>query len=452
MPALKTKTAYVCQNCGAVEPRWLGRCPSCGGWNTFVEERVERKTAKPSATFQEPTALQAVAFEETGRVPVGIAEFDRVLGGGAVEGSAILVGGDPGIGKSTLLLQAAGRLARQGATVLYVSGEESLLQLKSRAQRLEIHQEGIWFLAETRLEVILEQLKKIKAGILIFDSIQTISSGQLFSPPGSVGQLREATQVLVERVKTSGEILFLVGHVTKDGFLAGPKVLEHMVDTVLYFEGEKNHFYRILRGVKNRFGSTAEIGIFQMTEKGLVEVENPSGFFLGERSGASSGSVVVAALDGNRPLLLEVQALVTPTPWGTPQRVVGGFDPRRLALILAVLEKRLGFSFGTKDVFVNVAGGVKIEESACDLGFALALASSLEDVPFDSKSTAVGEVGLGGEIRGVGQIEARVAEALKMGFERILVPLTNVRAMARKFEIEVVGVRKLEEALKKGLK
>lgn len=451
MPALKTKTAYVCQSCGAVEPRWLGRCPSCGGWNTFVEERVERKSAKPSAVFEEPVALESVTNGEAGRIPTGVPEFDRVLGGGAVHGSAILVGGDPGIGKSTLLLQVAGSLARQGETVLYVSGEESLLQLKSRAQRLGIHQQGIWFLAETRLEVILEQLKKIKAQVLIFDSIQTISSGQLFSPPGSVGQLREVTQALIERVKATGEILFLVGHVTKDGFLAGPKVLEHMVDAVLYFEGEKNHFYRILRGAKNRFGSTAEIGIFQMTEKGLEEVENPSGFFLGERAEAS-GSVVVAALDGNRPLLLEVQALVAPTPWGTPQRVVGGFDARRLSLILAVLEKRLGLSFGTKDVFVNVAGGVKIEESACDLGFALALASSLEDIPFDSKSAAVGEIGLGGEIRGVGQVEARIAEAQKMGFERIFVPLTNAKGMTRKFEIEVVGVRKLEEALKKGLK
>jgi DNA repair protein RadA/Sms len=451
MPALKTKTAYVCQSCGTVEPRWLGRCPSCGGWNTFVEERVERKTSKPAASFEEPVALETVTNGEAGRIPTGIPEFDRVLGGGAVHGSAVLVGGDPGIGKSTLLLQVAGKLARQGETVLYISGEESLLQLKSRAQRLGIHQQGIWFLAETRLEVILEQLKKIKAKVLVFDSIQTISSGQLLSPPGSVGQLREVTQALIERVKVTGEILFLVGHVTKDGFLAGPKVLEHMVDAVLYFEGEKNHFYRILRGVKNRFGSTAEIGIFEMTEKGLAEVENPSGFFLGERAEAASGSVVVAALDGNRPLLLEVQALVAPTPWGTPQRVVGGFDARRLALILAVLEKRLGLSFGTKDVFVNVAGGVKIEESACDLGFALALASSLEDIPFDAKSVAVGEVGLGGEIRGISQVEARVAEAQKMGFERILVPLTNAKGL-RKFEIEVAGVRKLEEALKKGLK
>ncbi len=452
MPALKSKTAHVCQNCGTVEPRWLGRCPSCGGWNTFVEERVERKLAKPSAVFEEPIALYTVTLEETGRIPVGIPEFDRVLGGGAVQGSAILVGGDPGIGKSTLLLQVAGQLAKQGFSVLYVSGEESLHQLKSRAQRLKIHQDGIWFLAETRLEVILEQVKKIKANVLIFDSIQTVSSGQLFSPPGSVGQLREVTQALVERVKSSGEILFLVGHVTKDGFLAGPKVLEHMVDVVLYFEGEKNHFYRILRGVKNRFGSTSEIGIFQMTERGLAEVENPSGFFLGERQEPSSGSVVAAALDGNRPLLLEVQALVTPTPWGTPQRVVGGFDARRLALILAVLEKRLGFSFGTKDVFVNVAGGVKIEESACDLGFALALAASLQDLPFDPKSVAVGEVGLGGEIRGVGHVEARIAEAQKMGFKRIFVPLTNAKGVTRKFEIEVVGVRKLEEALQKGLK
>jgi DNA repair protein RadA/Sms len=451
MPALKTKTAYVCQSCGTVEPRWLGRCPSCGGWNTFVEERVERKTSKPAASFEEPVALETVTNGEAGRIPSGLPEFDRVLGGGAVHGSAVLVGGDPGIGKSTLLLQVAGKLARQGETVLYISGEESLLQLKSRAQRLGIHQQGIWFLAETRLEVILEQLKKIKAKVLVFDSIQTISSGQLLSPPGSVGQLREVTQALIERVKVTGEILFLVGHVTKDGFLAGPKVLEHMVDAVLYFEGEKNHFYRILRGVKNRFGSTAEIGIFQMTEKGLAEVENPSGFFLGERAEAASGSVVVAALDGNRPLLLEVQALVAPTPWGTPQRVVGGFDARRLALILAVLEKRLGLSFGTKDVFVNVAGGVKIEESACDLGFALALASSLEDIPFDAKSVAVGEVGLGGEIRGISHVEARVAEAQKMGFERILVPLTNAKGL-RKFEIEVAGVRKLEEALKKGLR
>lgn len=452
MPALKSKTAYVCQNCGAVEPRWLGRCPSCGGWNTFIEERVERRPSKPSVALEEPVALATVAAEEAGRTPTGIPEFDRVLGGGAVDGSAILVGGDPGIGKSTLLLQVAGTLAKQGESVLYVSGEESLLQLKSRARRLEIQEQGIWFLAETRLEVILELLKKGRFKFLIFDSIQTISSGQLFSPPGSVGQLREVTQALMERVKTSGEVLFLVGHVTKDGFLAGPKVLEHMVDAVLYFEGEKNHYYRILRGVKNRFGSTAEIGIFQMTEKGLAEVADPSGFFLGERPEASSGSVVAAAVDGNRPLLLEVQALVAPTPWGTPQRVVGGFDARRLALILAVLEKRLGFSFGTKDVFVNVAGGVKIEESACDLAFALALASGFEDLPFDSKSVAAGEVGLSGEIRGVGQIEARIGEAQKLGFQRIFVPLTNSKGLARKFGMEVIGVRTLEEALKKGLK
>jgi len=254
----------------------------------------------------------------------------------------------------------------------------------------------------------------------------------------------------VSRVKASGEILFLVGHVTKDGFLAGPKVLEHLVDAVLYFEGEKNHFYRILRGVKNRFGSTSEIGIFQMTERGLEEVKNPSRFFLGERAESASGSVVVAAVEGNRPLLLEVQALVSPTPWGTPQRVVGGFDPRRLALIVAVLEKRLALSFGTKDIFVNVAGGVKVEESACDLGFALALVSSLEDLPFDTRSVAIGEVGLGGEVRGVGQIEARISEAEKMGFERILVPQANRNGL-KKFEIDVVPVKKVEEALKKGL-
>jgi len=450
MALVKTKTVYVCQNCGSSEPRWLGRCPSCGGWNTFVEERTERRTAKPPAVLEEPVELDSVVLEEANRVATGLAEFDRVLGGGAVEGSAVLVGGDPGIGKSTLLLQVAGKLAENGSTVLYVSGEESLAQLKSRAQRLGIRQQGIWFLAETQLEAILEQIKRAKARVLIFDSVQTITSGQFFSPAGSVGQLREVTQALVSRVKASGEILFLVGHVTKDGFLAGPKVLEHLVDAVLYFEGEKNHFYRILRGVKNRFGSTSEIGIFQMTERGLEEVKNPSRFFLGERGEATSGSVVVAAVEGNRPLLLEVQALVSPTPWGTPQRVVGGFDPRRLALIVAVLEKRLKLSFGTKDIFVNVAGGVKVEESACDLGFALALVSSLEDVPFDTRSVAVGEVGLGGEVRGVGQIEARISEAEKMGFERILVPQANRNGL-KKFEIEVVPVKKVEEALKKGL-
>ncbi len=452
MALMKIKTVYVCQHCGSSEPRWLGRCPSCGGWNTFVEERTEKRAAKPPAHLEEPVDLGSVTLEEAGRVATGIAEFDRVLGGGAVEGSAVLVGGDPGIGKSTLLLQAAGKLAENGLSVLYVSGEESLGQLKSRAERLGIKQQGVWFLAETQLEAVLEQIKRAKAQVLIFDSIQTISSGQLFSPPGSVGQLREVTQALINRVKTSGEILFLVGHVTKDGFLAGPKVLEHLVDAVLYFEGEKNHFYRILRGVKNRFGTTAEIGIFQMTERGLEEVKNPSRFFLGERAETASGSVVVAAVEGNRPLLLEVQALVTPTPWGTPQRVVGGFDPRRLSLIVAVLEKRLALSFGTKDIFINVAGGVKIEESACDLGFALALASSLEDIPFDSRSVAIGEVGLGGEVRGVGQLEARIAEAEKIGFERILVPLANRSGLAKKFSIEVVPVKKVEEALKKGLK
>lgn len=447
MPKILTK--YVCQSCGYVSPRWVGKCPNCASWNTFVEEapaplKVSRRIGTSSKI--EPLSLDAVEPEGTPRIRIGLSEFDRVLGGGLVPGSLVLLGGDPGIGKSTLMMQIALRL--KNLVVLYVTGEESVQQIKIRADRLQATDTGhVQLLAETNLDLILDVIERAEPDLVVVDSIQTMYRPGLESAPGSVSQVRESTALLLRLAKTQGIPIFLVGHVTKEGVIAGPRVIEHMVDTVLQFEGEAHYSYRMLRALKNRFGSTNEIGIFEMHDTGLREVLNPSEVFLSERHYGSSGSTVVASIEGSRPILVEVQALVTSTSYGMPQRNTTGFDFRRLALLLAVLEKRVGLALGQYDVFVNIAGGIHIDEPAVDLGIASSIVSSLRDIPVDSSSVAVGEIGLGGEIRTISQIERRVQEAAKLGFKRIIVPQNNVKALKPHGEIEVVGVDRIERAM-----
>jgi len=445
----KILTKYVCQSCGYVSPRWVGKCPNCASWNTFVEEapaplKVSRRIGTSSKI--EPLSLDAVEPEGTPRIRIGLSEFDRVLGGGLVPGSLVLLGGDPGIGKSTLMMQIALRL--KNLVVLYVTGEESVQQIKIRADRLQATDTGhVQLLAETNLDLILDVIERAEPDLVVVDSIQTMYRPGLESAPGSVSQVRESTALLLRLAKTQGIPIFLVGHVTKEGVIAGPRVIEHMVDTVLQFEGEAHYSYRMLRALKNRFGSTNEIGIFEMHDTGLREVLNPSEVFLSERHYGSSGSTVVASIEGSRPILVEVQALVTSTSYGMPQRNTTGFDFRRLALLLAVLEKRVGLALGQYDVFVNIAGGIHIDEPAVDLGIASSIVSSLRDIPVDSSSVAVGEIGLGGEIRTISQIERRVQEAAKLGFKRIIVPQNNVKALKPHGEIEVVGVDRIERAM-----
>jgi DNA repair protein RadA/Sms len=421
----------------------------------MIEERMRGHKKAGVRPKIAPVPLGEVDVQDEDRIRSGLKEFDRVVGGGIVRGSVVLVGGDPGIGKSTLLLQISERIT-SGANhpthtsgrgkVLYVTGEESLKQIKLRAERLDITPDRIEILTETNLDLILEVLRRDSPFIVVIDSIQTTYTQNLESTPGSVSQIRECAHSLINFAKEAGSSIFLVGHVTKDGSIAGPKVLEHMVDTVLYFEGEKNHVYRILRTVKNRFGSTNEIGIFQMRENGLHQVENPSLLFLSERASNISGSVVVCSLEGTRPLLLELQALVSPSSYGMPQRVCSGIDYKRLALLLAILEKRADISLGAFDVFVNVAGGVRIEEPAVDLGSMVAIASSFRDVPADDKSALIGEVGLGGEIRAVNQIERRIKEAEKLGFENCIIPQGNQKVLNQRFGIRITGVKTVGEA------
>ena len=441
---------YVCQSCGYESPRWIGKCPNCADWNTFVEElrvKGKDKTARRKAHAETAAVpLSRVDKLAEARITTGIVEFDRVLGGGIVPGSVVLLGGDPGIGKSTLMMQMASRLTDR--VTLYVTGEESVKQIKLRSDRLKFPvSEQVLLLAETNLELILNVIEQGQPDLVIVDSIQTMYRPELESAPGSVGQVRETTASLMRVAKTKGIPFFVVGHVTKEGVIAGPKVIEHMVDTVLQFEGERHYAYRILRAVKNRFGSTNEIGIFEMRETGLEEMKNPSEVFLSERSYGASGSTVVASMEGTRPILVEVQALVTPTSYGMPQRNSTGLDYRRLALLLAVLEKRIGLRLGMHDVFVNIVGGVRIDEPAVDLGIATAIVSSLRDIPVDSQSVAVGEIGLAGEIRTIGQIEKRVLEAKKLGFKRIIVPKNNLRGLKVNTEIQVVGVDRIEKAM-----
>ncbi len=443
----KVLSKYVCQSCAYESPRWAGKCSNCGGWNTFVEELMQKVAVRKASgkTTIQATPITEVSLVEDQRILSEIAEFDRVLGGGVVAGSVILIGGDPGVGKSTLMMQLAAKVGEK--IVLYISGEESAKQIKMRAERLGIQfQKSFLILPETNVDVIAEVIDRSLPDIIIVDSIQTMFRPQLESSPGSVAQVRESTALFTRIAKARSVPTFLIGHVTKEGVLAGPKVIEHMVDTVLQFEGERNYAYRILRAIKNRFGSTNEIGVFEMRDRGLEEVRNPSALFLSERAFGASGSTVVSSVEGTRPILIEVQALVTPTSYGVPQRNTTGVDYRRLGLLIAVLEKRLGMLLGQHDVFVNIAGGVRIDEPAVDLGIAASIISSLRDVPIDSQTVAVGEVGLSGEVRTVSQIERRVQEAAKLGFQRIVLPKQNLKGVPSN-GIELIGVERIEDAI-----
>jgi DNA repair protein RadA/Sms len=445
----KAKIVFACQSCGYQSPKWLGKCPDCGQWNTFAEERYE-KPAHPRGelglgTKDDPAPIHEIATADHDRTLSGIGEFDRVLGGGLVSGSVVLIGGDPGIGKSTLLLQAFAALSQQGRICLYVSGEESPRQIKMRAERLGIAAPNLLVLSETSLERIMDHVKKLKPGVLVVDSIQTIFSSTIPSAPGSIAQVRECSGSIIVRAKKTGLTTFLIGHVTKDGAIAGPRVLEHMVDTVLYFEGERGHSFRILRAVKNRFGSTNEIGVFEMKEAGLKEVGNPSEIFLMERPLRVPGSAVVCSMEGTRPILVELQALVSRSYLAVPRRTTIGVDHNRVALLVAVLEKKMGAKLFDQDIFVNVAGGVRVDEPAVDLGIIAAVASSQKEKSLDPKTVFFGEVGLAGEIRGISQAETRVREAGKLGFERCILPASNSSQLAHIRQPELAGVDSLRD-------
>src|SRR5438067_6006625 len=445
----KSATAFVCQNCGNQFPKWIGRCPSCTAWNTLVEERVVAPPKGRGVTRapREPVALNAVPADAEQRIPTGLGEFDRVLGGGIVRGSRVPPGGDRGIGKSSLLMQASASLSSRGS-VLYVTGEESAAQVKLRARRFGIEGGNILVLAETDLGSVIEAIRRVKPLFCVVDSIQTMSSEVIGSAAGGVSQLRECAARLLEVAKGDDVPIFLVGHVTKEGNVAGPRVLEHIVDAVLYLEGERFDAFRILRGTKNRFGSTDEVGVFEMGESGLREVVNPSEVFLEERSRGVAGSVIVPTIEGTRPLLVEVQALVTPTTFGLPRRTVNGVDPQRIALLLAVLTKRAGMSSGSHDVYVNLVGGLRIREPATDLGVAVAIASALSDRPADGRTVFLGELGLGGELRRVQRLAARLKEAERLGFERAVVPSASL-SDRNGTGLEVIGVSTLREALER---
>jgi DNA repair protein RadA/Sms len=449
-------TVYVCQKCGTQSRKWLGKCPDCGEWNSFVEERARAATKKEGGRaggggFRlrevEPVAYSAIESQDDTRTSSGIAEFDRVLGGGIVPGSLILIGGDPGIGKSTLLLQAADRLSAGGTTVLYISGEESERQIKLRGERLGVSAENLYLLPETNLENIFGEIERMTPGAIIVDSIQTVFSGNIESAPGSVSQVREVAGQFLLLAKNRGIPVFLIGHVTKEGSIAGPKALEHIVDTVLYFEGERHHNHRIVRAAKNRFGAANEVGVFEMTGTGLVAVANPSEVFLAERPKGASGSIVTACMEGTRPVLLEIQALVSGSKYGTGRRMAQGFDVNRLALLIAMLEKRLGFHLMGDDVFVNIAGGLEVDEPAADLGVVAAIASSFKNLPVDAHTAVFGEVGLTGEVRGALQAQTRAREAQSLGFKKLVMPASNTAGLERLLGLRVVGVRSVEEAL-----
>ncbi len=443
----KARTVFICQSCGFQTTRWLGRCPDCQEWNTLVEEHAAaapagRRSAGEAARPQPITEVVAAAEP---RSSSGIDELDRVLGGGVVPGSVVLIGGDPGIGKSTLVLQALGALARRGVA-LYVSGEESPQQVKMRADRLGVAEDQLLLLAETGVEAILTQAESTRPIVLAIDSIQTMFTEQLGSAPGSIGQVRESAAQLVQFAKRRQLACVLIGHVTKEGAFAGPRVLEHMVDTVLYFEGDRGHSFRILRAVKNRFGSTNEIGVFEMKENGLQPVANPSALFLAERPVDVPGSVVVASIEGTRPILVELQALVSPSALGTPRRTTLGLDHNRVALLVAILEKKMGLQLAGHDIFLNVAGGVRLDEPATDLGAVVAVASSFLDRPIDPHTLVLGEVGLAGEVRSVGQAEARVWEGAKLGFRRCILPEGARRQLPAIEGVDLCGVQSLQEA------
>jgi len=442
----KSRRRHVCQECGYGSPNWLGKCPSCGFWDTFVEEVEERGTRSVRSPRKvKPLPLSSIGTGDHLRVLTGVAEIDRVMGGGITRGSTTLVAGDPGIGKSTLMTELGRYLS--ACTTLYVTGEESARQVRMRAERLGAVTDNVLLLAEANLEVILQAVMDETPDVIIVDSVQTVYSEGVQSAPGSVSQVRECAAAIMRVTQDLGASTFLVGHVTKAGLIAGPRVLEHMMDTVLYFEGERHHSYRVLRAVKNRFGSTNEIGIFEMGASGLREVTNPSEIFLAERREGQSGSTVVCSVEGTRPVLVEVQALASRSSYGVAQRTANGFDQRRLQLLLAVLEKRQGLSLGDHDVFVNVAGGVRLEEPAADLGVAIAVASSFYDLPADACGVLVGEVGLGGEVRSVSKLDIRLKESFKLGFSHVMVPKSSVQGLDVPDGLAVIGVNTLGEAL-----
>ena len=448
----KTRTRYVCGQCGYETTRWLGKCPECGSWNSMSEQAapeeapVKKLKREPGAGAQ-ALRVDQVPGEESQRLSTGVGELDRVLGGGAVEGSMLLVGGDPGIGKSTLLTQVSANMARQGLRVLYVSGEESARQVKLRAGRLGAQQAGFYVLPENDMEVVAQRLDQLEPQVCVVDSIQTMYMPDMASAPGSVSQVREAAARLMRFAKLSGCVLFLVGHVTKEGAIAGPRVLEHMVDAVLYFEGDRQHQYRLLRAVKNRFGSVNELGMFEMTGEGMREVPGASEALLSERAHGMSGSAVLCAMEGSRSVLADVQALVSTTVFGNPRRMASGVDLGRLALLLAVLEKRAGLTLYNQDVYVNIAGGLQLTEPAADLALCAAVASSARNVVLNPRSAIMGEVGLAGEVRAVGQAQRRIAECARMGFDQIILPAGNLRGLKELSGVTLYGVKTVAEAL-----
>jgi DNA repair protein RadA/Sms len=452
----KVRTAFFCQNCGYESVKWLGQCPSCDQWNSFVEELIQKENARNNLAWKgddglkkinKTIVLSEVSAAAEKRITTSDAELNRVLGGGIIPGSIVLIAGEPGIGKSTLFLQIG--LMLKSLTVLYVSGEESEQQIKMRAERLNLTNENFYVLTETSTQIIFQEIKKLRPELVIVDSIQTLQTAFIDSSPGSVSQIRESAAEFQRFAKDTNTPVFLIGHITKDGTIAGPKILEHMVDTVLQFEGDRHYAYRILRTLKNRFGSTAELGIYEMTDTGMKGVANPSEILITQKEEALSGIAIAGTIEGVRPLLIEVQALVTQSVYGTPQRTVTGFDLRRLQLLLAVLEKRGGFHFGIKDVFLNIAGGLKVEDPSIDLAVLCALLSSYEDIPLPNHVCFAGEVGLSGEIRAVNRIEQRIAEAEKLGFEKIIVSKFNQKGLAKqKFNIEVITMGRVEDVYK----
>ncbi len=447
------KSIYFCQNCGHEETKWLGQCPACREWNTFVEEKVTPAASKTVKECREAQAvtLSSIETDEDDRMLTQIAELDRVLGGGIVKGSLVLVGGDPGIGKSTLLLQVCQRLSAMGRKLLYISGEESLKQIKLRANRMGEFSENLYLLCETGLDIIRRMIEQQKPDMVVIDSIQTMYNEEVGSAPGSVSQVRESTNVFMQLAKGLNISIFIVGHVTKEGTVAGPRVLEHMVDTVLYFEGDRHASYRILRGVKNRFGSTNEIGVFEMRKEGLVEVKNPSEFMLSGKPEHASGSVVACAIEGTRPMLMEIQALVCKTNFGMPRRTAAGLDHNRVNLLMAVLEKRLGLQLSNYDAYVNIAGGIRLNEPAADLGIVMAIVSSYKNRPIAEDVIVFGEVGLSGEVRAVSMPEQRVSEAKKLGFKTCVIPEVSVKSVGKVEGITVIGVKSVGEAVSVGV-
>lgn len=446
----KIRIKYICTNCGYDSLKWIGKCPSCEEWNTFTEEVHEKNRPKRvESNNLNISQLGEVIENEGNRIETNISEFDRVLGGGFIEGSVVLIGGDPGIGKSTLIMQAAAKIESK---VLYVSGEESVSQINIRSKRLKLESKNFYVLAEVELSIIEAAIEKINPDLVVIDSIQTIQRAELDNAPGTITQIRECASYIMQLSKKNNFVSVLIGHITKEGYIAGPKILEHMVDTVLQFEGERNHNYRILRSLKNRFGGTNEIGIFEMHDTGLSEVANPSEIFLSEHNEETTGSVITATLEGSRPVLLEVQALVTPSNYGNPQRVATGFDYKRLSILLAVLEKRSKLRLSSANVFVNMAGGLKIFEPAADLAVCCAIASSFKDIKSKDGFVAIGEVGLGGEIRSVNQIDKRIQEAEKLGFTSILIPKSSFKSVKGKYNSQIIPISDINSGLKEILK